>query len=94
MFNLFNSVFIIAVLLQSLISTESVDNPGHIVLTFQEASFKTGSFLEFVFSAGESLQYAFSFWPNSGHPTRATYCDGLVPYWVGAAQLGRAITTG
>ena len=52
MFNLFNSPFQIVVFLQALISLGSVDIPGHIVLTFQEASFMTGSFLKF--SAGDS----------------------------------------
>ena len=88
-FSLFNSSFMTAVFLESLMSCRLAEKPVIIVRTFQHLSFKTGLFLIISFVVawchGSSLLIGWSLIPM--HPMRMTDRGGTAPYWLGAAQL-------
>ena len=86
----FSSSLMMAVLLASSTCCRTSESPEHIVLTFQVASLKNGSlflFLCFVLPGAGFTVCSLDFVLSLKHPLRQADCDGLAPYWPGAARL-------
>ena len=90
--SLVSSLSIIAVFLLSLTCCRSSEIPGHMVRTFQLPKRIAGYFLVFRCLPGAVLPSACCAYTLSfKHPLKQAVVGESAPYWLGAAQLRRAV---